>query len=104
MYSEKKKKKRVWLLWVLGLILAVAMLLMFFSGKPGRDLSDNSADAIRAAVQRCALQCYAVEGVYPPDLQYLELNYGLQINHQDFYVTFDAFASNLPPTVRVTKR
>ena len=62
MYSDKLVKKRVWLLWVLGLILAVAVLLMFFSGKPGRDLSDSGADAIRAAVQRCALQCYVVEG------------------------------------------
>ena len=84
------------------LLLLGALALLFSDG--GRDLDESSALAIREAVQRSALQCYAVEGVYPPDLQYLEDNYGLQVNQEDFYVTYDAFASNLPPTVRVTRR
>jgi hypothetical protein len=79
-----------------------ALCLLFSDG--GRDIDDSSALVIREAVQRSALQCYAVEGAYPPDLRYLEENYGLQVNQQDFYVTYDAFASNLPPTVRVTRR
>lgn len=99
MYSDAVKRKRGWLLW-LAALLAVAVILLARL-KPGRDLSEESAAAIRAAVERSALQCYVVEGVYPPDLQYLEDNYGLQINTEDFYVTYDAFASNLPPTVIV---
>ena len=70
----------------------------------GRDLSDEAAAAIRDAVERSARQCYVVEGVYPPNLQYLEENYGLQVNTRDFYVTYEAFASNLPPTVVVTAK
>ena len=83
MYSDRLTKRKTWILWV----LLLALLLGGF-----------------AAVQRSALQCYAVEGAYPPDLQYLEDNYGLQVNKKDFYVTYEAFASNLPPTVRVTVR
>ena len=60
--------------------------------------------AIREAIRRSALQCYVVEGVYPPNLQYLQDNYGLEVNTEDFYVTYDAFASNLPPTVLVTSK
>ena len=104
MYSDRQENKRRWLLPLL-LILAVALLLAAFaSRRPADALDDGAASAIRAAVQRGALQCYAVEGVYPPDLQYLEDNYGLQVNTRDFYVTYEAFASNLPPTVRVTAR
>ena len=103
MYSDKPIRKKAWILWVL-LLLAAAVILVWAAGNPGQNLSDNGAAAIREAVRRSALQCYAVEGVYPPDLQYLEENYGLQINHEDFYVAYDAFASNLPPTVRVTRR
>ncbi len=50
------------------------------------------------------MQCYVVEGVYPPDLQYLENNYGLRVNTEDYYVVYDCFASNLPPTIRVIAR
>ena len=104
MYSDRLEKRKSWILWLLLVLLLAAALLAVFTGGGGRDLSDSSAVAIREAVQRSALQCYAVEGAYPPDLQYLEENYGLQVNTQDFYVTYDAFASNLPPTVRVTRK
>ena len=103
MYSDRLAKRKTWILWVLLLLLLVGALCLIFSDG-GRTLDDGSAAAIREAVQRSALQCYAVEGAYPSDLQYLEDNYGLQVNKQDFYVTYDAFASNLPPTVRVTRR
>lgn len=103
MYSDRREKRKNWILWALLLLLILGGLcLILLDG--GRDLDDGSAVAIREAVQRSALQCYAVEGAYPPDLQYLEENYGLQVNRQDFYVTYDAFASNLPPEVRVTRR
>ncbi len=103
MYSDRLAKRKTWILWALLLLLRLGALALLFSDG-GRDLDESSALAIREAVQRSALQCYAVEGVYPPDLQYLEDNYGLQVNQEDFYVTYDAFASNLPPTVLVTRR
>ena len=103
MYSDRLAKRKIWILWALLLLLLLGALALLFSDG-GRDLDESSALAIREAVQRSALQCYAVEGAYPPDLRYLEENYGLQVNQQDFYVTYDAFASNLPPTVRVTRR
>ena len=103
MYSDRLTKRKSWILWTLLILLLLGALCLLFPDG-GRDLDDSSALAIREAVQRSALQCYAVEGAYPPDLRYLEENYGLQVNQQDFYVTYDAFASNLPPTVRVTRR
>jgi len=104
MYSDSVKKKRSGL-WVIAAVILLAAVLAFaaFRGS-GRDLGEEAADAIREAVQRSALQCYVVEGVYPPSLAYLRDNYGLQVNTEDFYVTYDAFASNLPPNVIVTGR
>ena len=104
MYSDRLEKRKGWILWVLLALAVAVVLLLLFAGGHGRDLSDSSALAIRDAVQRSALQCYVVEGAYPPDLQYLEDNYGLLVNTADFYVTYDAFASNLPPAVRVTRK
>ena len=103
MYSDRRTNRKGFLLWVLLALLLCAGLIRFLSDG-GQDVSENSSAAIRAAVQRSALQCYAVEGAYPPDLRYLEDNYGLQVNQEDFYVTYDAFASNLPPEIRVTRR
>lgn len=98
MYSDTAKKRRAWIALAAAVILVIVLALLVAGHS---DLTEDSAFAIRAAVRRSAMQCYVVEGVYPPSLSYLEDNYGLQINHEDYYVTYDAFASNLPPTITV---
>ena len=105
MYSDRVVKAgKKWFLRLLLIAVVAGVLLLFFAQHPEQFLEDSGTEAIRAAVQRSALQCYAVEGVYPSSLEYLEENYGLQVNHKDYYVTYEAFASNMPPTVRVVLR
>lgn len=103
MYSDIKNKNTIKILLALAVIILICLVAFVFRNS-GRDLSEESAQAIQETVKKSALQCYVVEGVYPPDLKYLEDNYGLKINQEDFYVTYDAFASNLPPTVIVSPR
>ena len=104
MYSDKTENKGKRFLWPLLAVLVLAVLLLAVFRHPKSDLEDSGAAAIREAVRRSALQCYAVEGVYPPNLRYLEENYGLQVNTEDYYISYEAFASNLPPTVKVVGR
>ncbi len=102
MYSDAAKK-RLWP-WVLAALLIAAAVMVLAVRDPGRDISEESALSIQQAIEKSALQCYAVEGVYPPALDYLEQNYGLQVNHDDFLITYDIFASNLAPDVTVRSR
>lgn len=92
--------KRIWL----G-IMAAALLLLA-AAVPGirRDIRNNSREAIRNTVLRRAVECYAVEGAYPESLRYLEDHYGLTVNHRDFIVTYEVFASNQLPEVQVLVR
>ncbi|MCI8514488.1 MAG: hypothetical protein HFI93_07630 [Lachnospiraceae bacterium] len=102
MYSDKKKKR--WPFWI-GMAAAVLTAVIFGSRAicvSGPELEAESAAALKAAIESRALQCYVVEGMYPPALSYLEENYGLQVNTEDYYVIYNAFASNLPPNVQVT--
>ena len=103
MYSDHAKNKSGIFVLVLILLLFTLLVTLVF-GHSGRDVSEEGAAAIHETVRRSALQCYVVEGVYPPDLQYLEDNYGLQINTEDYVVVYDCFSSNLPPAIRVIGR
>lgn len=87
---------------VVLLALAAGVILRFPSAQ--RDVQEQSRSSIRDAVLRAAIECYAVEGVYPPSLSYLEQRYGLSINHAVYIVSYDAFASNVLPNVRVLVR
>lgn len=104
MYVDKKRRR-----WPYMVIAAVILVVVIFVAHrtaeiSSQDMQEESAVALRAAIQRNALQCYVVEGAYPSSLEYLEENYALQINRDDFYVLYDVFAPNLPPYVQVVVR
>ena len=104
MYFDKKRRR--WQYLALAILVVAAALGVCFRTVQvsGPDIEEEGTKALKAAVERSALQCYVVEGAYPVDAAYLEERYGLQINREDFYVNYDVFASNLPPDVRVTRR
>lgn len=104
MYVDKKRRRWPYAVAAAVFFLIAALVIHRTVAVSSQDLQEESAVALKAAIQKNALQCYVVEGVYPASLDYLEENYGLQINKDDFYVTYDVFASNLPPYVQVTPR
>lgn len=104
MYVDKKRKKWPGPAFAGAALLTVLCAWRFALPASGRDMDEESTRAIKAAVERCALQCYVVEGAYPSSLDYMVENYGLQINEKEFYVSYDIFASNVPPAVKVISR
>ena len=59
------------------------------------------AETLRSAIARASVQCYAIEGRYPPSVQYLEENYGIRIDRERFHVFYEGFASNIMPDITV---
>lgn len=86
---------------VFGFMLAAAMALLTVI-----DRSSSGAEErlVRDAIKRAVVTCYAAEGAYPESLDYLKTRYGLVYNEQEFFVSYDAFASNLMPDIRVTRK
>lgn len=58
-------------------------------------------EIVRSAVRSAVLTCYAVEGMYPSELDYLKTHYGLIYDEEKYMVIYDAFASNIIPDVEV---
>lgn len=84
-------------------VVALAATLCFFTAlsnlENGRD--DQGRRQLEEALRRSAVACYAAEGIYPPDLAYMEERYGLQIDTDRYTVYYDVFASNLMPDITV---
>ena len=55
------------------------------------------------AVRNAALTCYAVEGAYPEDVEYLRQNYGLAYDQDRYMVSYDAAMGNMVPVIYVTE-
>lgn len=63
--------------------------------------SRETKNILKTAVRQAVVQCYAIEGMYPPNIEYLEKNYGLIIDHKNFVVHYEVFASNILPDISV---
>lgn len=101
-----KRKKSGWLAILKGLLLpviAAAALLCFAAAL--NSLNDGRAEEdmrqLEETLRRGCVACYAAEGIYPPNLEYLEEYYGLQIDETRYTVHYSAFAENLMPDITV---
>lgn len=94
---------RAWPRVLAALAVAGALALVAAPAVAGA-LREQGAASVRDAVLRAAAQCCAVEGSYPHTLRHLEEHYGLTVNHDDYAITYEAYASNVAPSVVVVPR
>ena len=82
---------------------ALAVLLLFTTALSGLEEGrrDEGRVQLEDAIRRGAVACYAAEGIYPPNLAYLEEHYGIQVDRERYAVIYEVFASNLMPDVTV---
>lgn len=81
------------------LLLAAFLYSAVNNAKKGSD--DEMYKMLSDAIIRSAVNCYAIEGFYPPDIEYLEENYGLVVKHDKYVISYRVFASNIMPEIEV---
>lgn len=98
-----KQKSSYWKGMIVPIVLFLCLLLFLSAGLNNvSSASDKeSRKILQDAVLRATVQCYAIEGMYPPDVKYLEDNYGVTYDHDRFIVHYDAFAGNIMPDIAV---
>lgn len=95
---RRKSQTKGYLLSAAALLLIVGVFAvgaLSFAGKAGQ----KGEESLRRAVTRASVQCYAIEGRYPPSVEYLEENYGVRIDRDRYNVFYNGFASNVMPEI-----
>lgn len=105
-FEDISLKKRIFQSVNFSIVFFLAIIIVFIIGVSR--FADSSVNDDRRilteAVGRDIIHCYAVEGMYPPSLQYMEDNYGLTYDHSKYIVDYEIFGSNIMPTVRIIER
>lgn len=86
---------------LLLLLLAIPVVLLLGSAIMDRQASRQALSMTEDAIRRAAVQCYALEGFYPADIDYLERYYGVQVDTDRYYVGYQYVASNLMPDITI---
>ncbi|MBQ9000834.1 MAG: hypothetical protein IJ087_03170 [Eggerthellaceae bacterium] len=100
-YAQERRRlvKRV---VITVIIVAVAAAIAYAAMVAMAQAREQAVVSVRDSVLNAAKQCCSVEGSYPASLEYLERNYGLVINHEDYTVSYEWFADNVLPSVVVS--
>ena len=84
------------------LLLCALFATLFASFRTlDNDASKEGINQLETSVRRSVIACYAAEGVYPPNVEYLKENYGLQVDESKYSVKYSVFAENLMPDITV---
>lgn len=101
--TDPRVRRRRFVASIVACVLAAAIAWFAWTAISA-DLREQGAESMRQVILDAAVQCAAIEGSYPATLSYLENHYGVTVNHDDYVITYEAFASNVMPTVTVVPR
>ncbi|MBE5854612.1 MAG: hypothetical protein E7297_04520 [Lachnospiraceae bacterium] len=84
-------------------LLIVAFLVLFHLSLNSISIStrDNQRESLENALNRDIIQCYVLEGTYPPSLDYLKSHYGLTYDEDVFFVDYTPRGANLLPDITI---
>ena len=103
MFDSRNRNRRGLAITLIACIAILACGLFLLNGIDSASAGAEEA-LVQEAVRRAMITCYAVEGAYPPDVNYLMENYGLAYNDEEYFVSYQAFASNVLPEIHVTRK
>ena len=100
LYKGKRKGMLHWF-GLAGVFLLSVLLLSVGSRQLADSSSREQQELLEEALSQATVACYATEGRYPANLEYLIEHYGIQINREKYLVTYEIFADNVRPRIRV---
>lgn len=87
-------------------IVCIILIVLFWIGVNNfyKSTVSYQEDTLILVLQKDIAQCYAIEGFYPPDLDYLRDHYGLVYDSDIFTIDYTAFGSNIYPDVTILNK
>ena len=104
LFSVKKEKKSITSYFPAILLIFVLVAVSAFASSMTQTNATQEKEILEKAIDRSITQCYALEGVYPDNLAYLEQEYGLTYNKEHFFVDYQYIGSNLRPDITIIER
>ncbi|MDR1292566.1 MAG: hypothetical protein LBJ91_04115 [Clostridiales Family XIII bacterium] len=98
-FREKRSYWALKLLLFVAAAVGAAVLVWNVASSLDRSQQDESMKMGKEAIVRATVQCYSLEGRYPPDLGYLERNYGLTLDKGRYVYHYRTIGENIMPRI-----
>lgn len=100
---QYKQKSHSGIKTILAICVFVAIIVVFFCGINSLSSTTDSKEkeSLENALSRSITYCYATEGYYPENLDYIKDNYGLMYDESKYFVDYHVIGSNIYPDVTI---
>lgn len=99
--ATRRDDRKSFTKWLYLLLPILVVIFWYILTSVDNSTIDRQKESLENALNRDILHCYAVEGFYPPSLDYLKEHYGLRYDEELFMVDYQPIASNLRPDVTI---
>ena len=101
-----RKQQGAQLRMILSVCVFLLIDLVFLQGisSISAGTRKRQKESLENAIMRSVTHCYAVEGSYPADLDYLKENYGLTYDETLFFVDYQMIGANILPDITIIER
>ena len=102
-FKKKDFKKRIFSFSTLSIVIFIAIIVLFIYGISAVSNSSvvNDKDILTEAINRDIVHCYCVEGMYPPNVKYMQDHYGLIYDNDKYIVDYEYIGANIMPKVMI---
>lgn len=83
------------------LVAAIVFAAAYATTSVGERGAGEAAKNVEISLNRAVARCYAAEGAYPPDLDYIAEKYGVNPDPERYIVHYEYFGANLLPAITV---
>lgn len=97
------KEKRSFSL-ILPLMIAAVLCCSLAVSRLEQGRQAEGKRQLEEALRRTAVACYASQGFYPPDVDYMQQHYALQYDEDSYIIYYEVYASNLMPDITVLEK
>lgn len=88
---------------VIILISSLFFYMIYSMMQFGDGQSDRQASSIEKIIDKALVQCYALEGGYPTDIEYVS-KYGVIFDNDKYLYYYEWYGGNLKPNVIVVEK
>lgn len=84
-------------------LIFIVAIYFYFLIDPISTSKEQEILSLKQSIISSTVHCYAVEGSYPPNINYLKKSYGLYFDESKYIVIYDSFADNVMPNIIVNR-
>lgn len=103
-FSRRKKLHISSSLITTGVFVVFIAILLTSVSSVGNKNKDRQEETLASALERDIMHCYALEGYYPPSLNYLEEHYGLIYDKEKYIVDYRPVGNNIYPNISIIRK